>query len=116
MEIERYTISDFDRISKSQEYTQSYNASVDVENIITCLEKIIAESTEEYYSPKKHPPPQSTPTTRKLTHMRLKVSYPVGVYRKETYGETQPNKFAAIPENTNSKIAFNKKRRRWFRE
>jgi hypothetical protein len=88
MEIERYTISDFDRISKSQEYTQSYNASVDVENIITCLEKIIAESTEEYYS-QKNIRPQSTPTTRKLTHMRLKVSYPVGVYRKETYGETQ---------------------------
>jgi hypothetical protein len=57
MEIERYTISDFDRISKSQEYTQSYNASVDVENIITCLEKIIAESTEEYYSKKTSAPP-----------------------------------------------------------
>jgi hypothetical protein len=115
MEIERYTISDFDRISKSQEYTQSYNASVDVENIITCLEKIIAESTEEYYSPKKHPPPSLLQLQENLPTCVSKVSYPVGVYRKETYGETQPNKFAAIPENTNSKIAFNKKNRR-FRE
>jgi hypothetical protein len=75
MEIERYTISDFDRISKSQEYTQSYNASVDVENIITCLEKIIAESTEEYYSKKTSAPPLLQ-LQEKLTHMRLKSLIP----------------------------------------
>jgi hypothetical protein len=89
MEIERYTISDFDRISKSQEYTQSYNASVDVENIITCLEKIIAESTEEYYSQKNIRPPSLPNYKKTYPHASQKSHTQSGVYRKETYGETQ---------------------------
>lgn len=110
MEIERYTISDFDRISKSQEYIQSYNASVDVEKIITYLETIITESTEEYYSPKK----PSTPPV----HSHYKKNYPnssqtshsqSGYIVKKHTARHNSNKFAAIPETTNSKITFNKK-------
>lgn len=52
MEVIRYTISDFDIISKSTEYTESYIASTDVKNIINNLEKITTESLEECYSQK----------------------------------------------------------------